>query len=357
MVGLTKTIISREQKERIENWWNFGDQERPLIFCSCVDPAKPIPEKVENLDNFWNDPDLMVEREMQRLNQTIWFGEAIPYHYPEFGAAAMSIMLGAGKKYIKTESIWAVESYDEIEELNEISFEKNKSFYDLVWKTMVKSLELSRDHHILGVYCLGSPVDTLACLMGTENTLVSLVTKPRETRQVLDKIFSFQIAEFEKYISLLRSNGYEYSTNWYGLWCCGRGAAIQEDVSCMLSSEAYEKYCLPYVNAEVECMDHSFYHLDGPDAVRHLPLIRGISDLKVIQWSPGINNEDLTRWIDVIRSILSSKKSCYLYAKAEEIPMLVRELGSRGLCINVTDGSYETCCYLAEKYKLSIYKM
>jgi 5-methyltetrahydrofolate--homocysteine methyltransferase len=355
MVNIKKTIISKEQKDRIENWWNFGSQERPLIFCSCRDPKNaPLP-KIKDLEKFWNNPRAIVEREIQKQNQTLWFGEAVPYHYPEFGAAAMAIMLGAGKQYIGTESIWAVEQFEKLDQLSDISLGANSVFYDLVWETMKESLQFSDGHHILGVYCLGSPVDTLAGLMGTEKALISLISDPYTAKQVLDKIFNFQISEFEKYIDLLRTNGFDYSTNWYGLWCKGRAAAIQEDCSCMISKETYEEFCLPYVKATVERMDHSFYHLDGFDAVRHLPVISQIPDLKVIQWTPGINNEDLTLSLDVIRSILLSKKSCYLYARAEEIPMLVREFGPQGLCINVTDGSYETCCRLADEYKLEVF--
>ena len=356
MVNIKKEIISQEQKDRIENWWSFGDQERPLIFCSCRDPKKPVLSEVKDINNYWNSPDAIVEREIQRQNQTLWFGEAIPYHYPEFGAAAMAIILGADKQYIKTESIWAVENFQELDELSEISLEGNRAFYELVWKTMEKSLELSEGHHLLGVYCLGSPLDTLAGLMGTENALISLVSNPEMAKQVLDKILVFQLSEFKKYIHLLRTNGFEYSTNWYGLWCNGRAAAIQEDCSCMLSKEDYDKFCLPYVKTTIENMDHSFYHLDGFDAIRHLPVISQLPELKVIQWTPGINSEDLTLSLDVIRNILKSKKSCYLYAKAEEIPMLIREFGPRGLCINVTNGSYEICCRLAEEYKLTVNK-
>jgi len=351
------SLVTKEKKERIENWWKFGDQDRPLIFGSCLDPKLPKTKEVNDLEKYWNSPERIIQREMQKIDQTIWFGEAIPYHYPEFGAAALAIMLGAGKKYIKTESIWAVEKFEEIDELFDITLDGDRGFYDLVWETMERSLDVSNGHHILGVYCLGSPLDTLAGLMGTGNALESLVSSPEKAKLILDKIFSFQSSEFEKYISFLRTHGYEYSTNWFGLWCNGRTAAIQEDCSCMLSSDAYKEFCLPYVKATVDYMDHSFYHLDGPEAVRHLPVIQQISDLKVIQWSPGINNEELSRWLDLIKSILSSKKSCYLYAKAEEIPMLVKELGPRGLCFNVTSSSYEECCRLAEVYKLDIQKL
>jgi 5-methyltetrahydrofolate--homocysteine methyltransferase len=278
-------VISREQKERIENWWNFGEQDRPLIFCSCWDPQKPPLDEITDLNSYWNSTDAIVGREMQKIERTLWFGEAVPYHYPEFGAAALSIMLGAGKEYIKTESIWAVEKFETVDQLTDISLNGNHDFYDLVWGTMKKSLESSKDHHLLGMYCPGSPVDTLAGLMGTQNALLSLISDPGRSKKVLDKIFAVQVAEFEKYIAVLHADGYEYSTGWYGLWCGGRGTAIQEDCSCMLSSEFFREFCLPYVRDFIHCMDHSFYHLDGPDAARHLPIIRQIPDLYLIHYT------------------------------------------------------------------------
>jgi hypothetical protein len=349
-------MITQKQKDRIENWWHFGEQDRPVILCACRDPGEaPLPE-VRDLDGYWNSPEIMVNRELQRQNQTLWFGEAVPTHYPEFGAAALAIILGAGKKYIKTESIWAVECFEEIGELKKIKYPADLSFYNLIWAAMENSLKRSRDHHMLGVYCLGSPLDTLAGMMGTQNALIALASDPGASKDTMDSIFQYQLAEFEKYIKLLRDSGFDYSTNWHGIWCKGRGAAVQEDVSCMISTDDYEQFCLPYARQFIQVMDHSFYHLDGPGALRHLETIRKIPELKVIQWQPGIGQERLADWLDVIRIILNSKKSCHLYAKTDEIPMLIREVGSRGLCINVTDGSYENCHRLADQYDLEFYK-
>ncbi|MGB4480637.1 MAG: hypothetical protein WBI39_06125 [Caldicoprobacterales bacterium] len=345
-------LITSDQKKRLDNWWNNGEQDRPIILCSCYKPDfAPLILK-QNLDDYWNSPKAMVEREIQRIDNTLWFGEAVPYHYPEFGAAAMAIMMGADKEYIGTNSIWAIGNYTEPELIPEICLYTNADFYDLVWDTMKLSLDRSKNHHMLGMYCLGSPVDTLASLMGTENALLALATKPGKVKPILDDIFTCMARELERYINLIQQTGENYTTNWHGLYCSGKGIAIQEDSSCMLSKDMYETYCLPYVIALAEMQTHAFYHLDGPGALHHLDTILQIDAIKVVQWVPGAGHEDLSLWYDVIEAILNSGKSCFLYAKSKEIPVIVDAFGPDRLCFSVTDGTYENCCRLADRYQL-----
>ena len=86
-------------------------------------------------------------------------------------------------------------------------------------------------------------------------------------------------------------------------------------------------------------------------ALRHLPSLCRIPNLRAIQWQPGDGHSAILQWTDVIRTILDSGKSCQIYARPEEVEPLVREVGGDGLMV-ITWGSEEEISRLAERYDL-----
>jgi len=61
----------------------------------------------------------------------------------------------------------------------------------------------------------------------------------------------------------------------------------QCDVSCMISPGMFNDFERPCLAREIEGLDASIYHLDGPEALQHLESLCGIVRLDMIQWMPG----------------------------------------------------------------------
>ena len=59
------------------------------------------------------------------------------------------------------------------------------------------------------------------------------------------------------------------------------------DFSCMISTEQYKELIVEEIEKEVEYLDGSIYHLDGPDAVRLLDRILQTLGLIGVQWVYG----------------------------------------------------------------------
>jgi hypothetical protein len=87
----------------------------------------------------------------------------------------------------------------------------------------------------------------------------------------------------------------------------------QNDFSCMISPAMFETFCW---QDNLECcnhVDHSIYHLDGPGAVRHVPLLLRLERLNCIQWIQGVGSPLPSQWLDLLRRIQSGGKSVQLY--------------------------------------------
>ena len=61
-------------------------------------------------------------------------------------------------------------------------------------------------------------------------------------------------------------------------------------------------------------MDHSFYHLDGPDATQHVDALLEIDELHGIQWTPGAGQEPVESevWWPMLHKIQEAGKSLFL---------------------------------------------
>jgi hypothetical protein len=80
----------------------------------------------------------------------------------------------------------------------------------------------------------------------------------------------------------------------------------------MISEKMFEEFFLPGLIEECEKLDRCIYHLDGPDALKHLDVLLGIKKLSAVQWVCGAGNEGFTRWTDVYKKIQKAGKGLQL---------------------------------------------
>jgi len=92
-------------------------------------------------------------------------------------------------------------------------------------------------------------------------------------------------------------------------WSNGKYAIVQADVICMLSPDQFRTYVLPALEEEITYVDHSFFHLDGPGALRHIDDILAIEKLGVLQWVPGSGEKPNHQWLDIFKKAQAAGKA------------------------------------------------
>lgn len=60
---------------------------------------------------------------------------------------------------------------------------------------------------------------------------------------------------------------------------------MQVDFSVMLSPGMYEQFALPELHRISSAVDHTIYHLDGQEQIRHLDMILSVPGIDLIQWA------------------------------------------------------------------------
>lgn len=340
---------------KLTAWWNHEDQEFPCIIASVPNSTGDEIPDTDDLAQFWMDLDFRKRRFMHEIENSLYFGQAVPCHYVDFGSSAMACILGARYEFVDKETIWAHPAFASIDEIIDIQINRKNEFYQKVIEATTQSAELAHKHHFVAPYALGGLCDNLAGLYGTENLLMDLALQPGKVKLALENQKHIWIQAFDEIQSVISICQNQGGIGWAGIWSPGTTFPIQEDFSYMISGAMFTEFCLPHIYDIVDILDYPFYHLDGQGSLVHLNALLGIPKLKAIQWQPGAGKEELHQWYDVIKAVLARGKSVQVYAEAAEVEELVNEVGSKGLLIILPNATYEQASRLSEKYGYNYY--
>lgn len=335
---------------RLEKWWEHGDQETPCILITTPPQETGDIPDTDVLVQWWTDVEFVIAREMALINNRKYYGQAVPFHFANLASSAMAGVLGARMEYLNKETIWAYPTLKTVDEVIDATLDHENFFYRRLREITEESVVRARDHHYVAMFALGGAADNVAGLYGTENMLMDMILKPDRVAQALERSKQLWLSCFEEFSDIIAGSGNRGTVGWAGIWAPGSTFPMQEDCSYMISSEMFDRFCLPHIRDMVESMAYPLYHLDGIGALNHLDSLLEITDLKAIQWVPGAGRERLDGWYDVIGHILDSGKSVQVYSKADEIDGLVKNVGARGLLVTVLEATDDQAEALMEKW-------
>jgi hypothetical protein len=144
---------------------------------------------------------------------------------------------------------------------------------------------------------------------------------------------------------------------YFSLWAPGRVTKLQCDVSGMISEDHFRQFALPYLREQCRKIDHTLYHLDGVDAIRHLDMILDIEELNAVQWTPGEGEPQGgdPSWSGLYRKIKGKGKSVMpCWVEVEELEPILDQLGPEGLNILMhftSEHDIDRALKIAEKYR------
>jgi hypothetical protein len=337
-------------QDRLENWWNFSEQERPCFLITIPPSADAGVLDTDNLEQWWMDIDFTINRQMKLMDSQRYFGDAVPFHYIDRGSSAMEGILGANMKFIDKETVWAYPCFDAVEQVAEVIADPEN-----IWRTSTleltrRSADLAQGHHFVAPYAMEGVSDILSGLYGTANLLMDLVEKPEAVLRALEHVKRIWVDLFGEIQTVIAQSKNPGGIGWVGIWAPGTTFPLQEDFSYMISARMYRRYCLPHIADMIDTKEYGFYHLDGVGAIPHLDALLGLKKLRAIQWVPGAGKEELSQWYELIAHILAAGKSIEVFARPDEVGMLVKALGTRGLLINVNCTAQEAEWLLDQRW-------
>ena len=356
--NLGKSVEPLEYKE---NWPKVRERmlafwEREIIDRACIAVTAPrekqVPVPEADAEREITDIDLHFKRYRALFQNTYYGGEALPVATTILGLAA----LGGTPRFMKDEQ----DFYNTVWVYPSIKDWTSPYSFDPQNKWCQRYLDLKRRDAIesqgkwltLGGGVL-PPTDSLMQLRGPEGLCLDMLDHPQEVAEALSElleaykwinrqVFQFNRVEEEGAVSLR-------------LWAPGTNVGLSCDFSCMVSPELYRKFILPEMEEITNWVDYSFYHLDGPNALQHVPALLELPKLNGIQWQPGwaSSTTPAVHWLPLHQSVQAAGRCVQMHAKYDEVEALLQGLDPGGVLIVTTAPSVEAADALlrnAEKW-------
>ncbi|MCK4308194.1 hypothetical protein KAW50_08225 [candidate division WOR-3 bacterium] len=279
----------------------------------------------------------VIEQAEKTIQNTFYGGVAFPYYWPNFGPDGFSAYLGATLNFSSLGSSapvsWADWHRPVLKDYSDLSVLqiKEDNFYWQKTKEFTRyALKHFQGNYLVGITDIHASMDSLAVLRGgAENLCMDLIDNPGRVKEAMRLLWKAWHKVYEESYQIIAKKQ-EGTCSWMGLWSPCKMYPVQNDFTCLISPSMYEKFFLEELVNEINYLDHSIYHLDGVDALKHLDLLLEIPNLNAIQWAPAAG---LERWIPVYKKIQAKKKAIIVYCRPDEVNFVLDNLDSRGLLI------------------------
>ena len=120
------------------------------------------------------------------------------------------------------------------------------------------------------------------------------------------------------------------------IWGPGKVFQAQCDVAGMISPTMFEQFVVPHLREQCRWLNHSLYHVDGPDALGTIELLLEIGELDAIEFTHGPQAPDGgdPSWYPLYRKILDAGKCVQVAGvKPAEIVPLLGAIGGKGVYV------------------------
>lgn len=332
--------LPEETKNQFLSWWNH-ENETPLlsIYSRKTFPRVPcIPFYPRSLDKRWENNVFINRVEKFKWANAYLGGVAIPSYNPNLGPDIFGASLGyADIEYGKTTS-WAKPKINNLEEMGEIKFNEDNPWWNKILNMTSYAAKVNKGRYLVAVTDLHPGTDGLVSMRGAQNLCYDLIDCPELVEKALGEITQAYKVIFRKLADVIGADKCGYTT-WNNVWSDTPYNIVSSDFSAMLGPDDYERFVLPHIEAEVDFLDRSIYHLDGPDALRHLDTILSIEKLDGVQWVPGAGKPPMREWIPVLKKIQQAGKLIEVSVEPDDIKPLCDNLDPTGLCMRLFVGT------------------
>ena len=322
-----------KKKKKYQEFWARENHDRPLLYITAPKERKTIfsVSGHSTAKERWMDTEYVLKRENWKMQNTSYLGEAFPALNPDLGPDFFAACYGTELEFGETTS-WAKPwiTDDDVENVLDFLIDTANVYYQKMLELTKAAVEDGKDKYLVGITDIHPGGDGLVSMRGSQNLCYDTLDAPEFLKEGVEKL----LPGFKKIYGELYKSTTKYqkgSTCWMGIWHPERWYPVSCDFSCMISTEMFEELLLGEIEQEIRYLDASMYHLDGPDALKHLDRLLQIPELNGIQWVYGAGNPTASHWIPELKKIQQAGKCVQVNVVPEELGILLEELSPEGM--------------------------
>jgi hypothetical protein len=328
-----------EIQERFAAWWNGESIRRPAVSMH-VKPSRayagPVSTHATQRER-WFDTEFLINAQVAGLAQRDFVGESFPIFWANVGPELTSTLYGCELEFSQFSS-WSKPIIHEPEQWGRI-LATPPNFGNAYWQQIEaatqRAIDLSEGRFVVGITDLHGNLDILAGLREPQMLCMDLVDCPDVIDRVCKHVSAGFVEGFQRCWKQVSAAGMP-ATSWTPCTHNGPAYVPSSDFWCMLSGDLARDLVLPRIVQEMQGLERSVFHLDGPGALRHLDLLLGLPQLTAVQWVYGDGNGPAHKWMDVYRRVRAAGKSVQVLAVDMDDAMKVAsEIGPDGLWFTI----------------------
>ncbi len=319
-------------KRKFDEYWARENHDRPIVAIASPKNGANWSKTVqvpERLEDRWFDMNYIILKNRLLFENTAYYGEGFPTFYPNLGPDILGAICGCDLEFAEDTS-WAIHKVEDWNSLGDITFDENNKWWKKILQMTRDAVSDAKNDYVVGITDLHPGIDSLVSLRGPQEVCFDTIECPdllkKFDRQVFE-VYKIVYNRLYNEISPL-GNGTSY---WMGVWSSKRHYVVGSDFSCMISADVYEDLIAPSIEREIEFLDQSIYHLDGPQALRHLDRILQMKKLNGVQWVYGAGQPSPRHWIHILKKIQDAGKCINISGPPEDLPELMKYLRPEGL--------------------------
>ncbi|MBU0477423.1 hypothetical protein KKC91_02510 [bacterium] len=324
-------------------WWN----------CEVLDKAalevKAPREKHQQDETYIGSPKDRLNKEKviklaeRKIQNTFYGGLAFPQYWTNFGPDVFSAYMGATLEFSPLGSNqpvswinWNRPVLKDYSDLSGLEIKEDNFYWQKTKEFTSYALERSHGNYLVGITDLHAGMDSLAVLRGgPEKLCIDLIDNPDGVKKAMKLLWNSWHKVYEESYQIIREKQ-KGICSWIDIWAPGKMYPVQNDFTCLISTKMYEEFFLEEILNEINYLDYSVYHLDGPDALKHLDMLLEITRLNAIEWVPGagFRKEGIVKWIPIYKKMQAKKKAIMVLCEPHEIDFVLENLSPEGLLIS-----------------------
>jgi 5-methyltetrahydrofolate--homocysteine methyltransferase len=368
-------------KEKWTNYWKHQNTGRPLM---CVITRKPEIEALSDgtpveggyLDQicqgkYYNLPEELKWKDMEDKYQNAerivaryhhfcqthdFMGESFPNLNIDFGPGSLAAYLGSDIGF-KEDTVWFKACLDSWDDVPKFQFNPENEWF-LKHIALAKECQrLAGDDFYVDMPDLMENIDTLASLRGAQNTLYDMIDDPEIVEERIQEVTDLYYDYYNLFYDAIKDGDGGNAYTVFQIWGPGRTVKLQCDFSAMMSPAGFRQFIQPSLDAQSRQADYVLYHLDGPDAIKHMDALMEIEGIDALQWTSGDAGPDgtLPDWDVIYDKAIAAGKSIWVkvYSGSFEdwirnVDRIVQKYGSHSLFLLFPEMSQEQGEYLLD---------
>ncbi len=295
--------------------------------------AVPLEPDGADLITRKTDVEHVLARAERVFQSKCYLAEAVPMYVPGLVCSDMAAFLNPDITLME-DTVWYHPTIEDWR-TDGLRFDPENPWWQLTLSMAGEAAVRGAGKYLVAIPDFQVAIDILSLLRSPEKLCLDLFEHPtdvkRATAYILDEVYVYCYGEVRAAIA----GGSPWVGDWIGLFAAGNHDIVQCDFAALISPRHFEEFCLPDIRALCRRLDTSIFHLDGPDAVRHLDALLEVPELHAIQWVPGAGKPPAVGWLPMLKRVQRAGKSLYITAAAADVPRILEELSPRGLMIGV----------------------